>query len=195
MHQLVLSLDRFCNAMMDNLERFIELKDTSGVGTIWTSCVTSLGHLAALCHLTGQTVSNLRSSMFELCDLTLDKLVSLSHEVHMEEYSQFDVLTGVRIFTVPHRMSEALTKSATQISWKRALDTIDALMESRPHAESGPLRYWRAAIGKAYTDTRLNPLEDGPSLLISSTLLMDGRMEGSRYPNLLLPEERAPYGL
>ena len=137
----------------------------------------------------------MKNSMFDLCDLTLDKLASLSHEVHIEEYSHFDVLTGVRIFAVLHRMSEGLTKSATQISWKRALDTIDALMESRSHTESRLLRYWRAAIGKAYTDTHLNPLEDGPDPLISSALSIDGRTEGSRYPNLLLPEERARHGL
>ena len=181
--------------MMENLERFIELTDTSGVGTIWTSCVTSLGHLAALCHLLGQTVPGLGSSMFDLCDLTLDKLANLSHEVHIEEYSHFDVLTGVRILLAPPLCGKALTGNATQISWKRALDTIDALVESRPHAESGPLRYWRAAIGKAYTDTHLNPLEDGPDPLISSALSIDGRTEGSRYPNLLLPEDRARHGL
>ena len=195
MHQLVLVLDEFSNVMMDKLERFIELKDTGATGTIWMSCVTSLGHLAALCHLTGQTVPTLKSLMLDLCDLTLDKLTSLSHEVHIEEYSHFDVLTGVRILSAPPLCGKALTRNVTQISWKRALDTIDALMESRSHAESGSLRYWRAAIGKAYTDTHLNPLEDGPDPLISSALSIDGRAEGSRYPNLLLPEERARHGL
>jgi len=35
-----------------------------------------------------------------LCDLTLDKLGNISSEVHIEEYSHFDVLTGVRISVV-----------------------------------------------------------------------------------------------
>ena len=35
--------------------------------------------------------------MDDLCDLTLDKLWDLSREVRIEEYSQFDVLTGVRM--------------------------------------------------------------------------------------------------
>jgi len=38
--------------------------------------------------------------MEELCDLTLDKLGSISNKVHIEEYSQFDVLTGVRTSVV-----------------------------------------------------------------------------------------------
>ena len=133
--------------------------------------------------------------MDDLCDLTLDKLVSLSHEVRIEEYSHFDVLTGVRTLTVLPQTSRALTKNADQISWKRALDAIDARIVSRSYTGSESLRYWRGVIGKAYTDTQANPLEDGPDPLISSALSIDGRTEGSRYPNLLLPEERARHGL
>ena len=96
-HQLVLHLDGFSKALMGNLQRFIETGDSSGVWTIWTCCVTCLGHLAALCHLISQTESIMRGSMEELCDLTLGKLGNISNEVHIEGYSQFDVLTGVRI--------------------------------------------------------------------------------------------------
>jgi len=35
-----------------------------------------------------------------LCDLTLVKLGDLSHETHVEVYSYYDVLTGVRISVV-----------------------------------------------------------------------------------------------
>ena len=35
-----------------------------------------------------------------LCDLTLGKLGNLSYEVHIEEYSHFDILTGVRVLVV-----------------------------------------------------------------------------------------------
>ena len=35
--------------------------------------------------------------MGDLCDLALDKLGNLSREVRIEQYSHFDVLTGVRV--------------------------------------------------------------------------------------------------
>ena len=91
-------MEKFSDALMKNLERFIEVEDISGVETIWTCCITCLGHLSALSHLVGQTVPVLRGSMDGLCDLSLDKLTSLSHEVCIQEYSHFDILTGVRIF-------------------------------------------------------------------------------------------------
>ena len=58
--------------------------------------------------------------MEELCDLALDKLGNISNEVHIDEYSQFDVLTGVRISvafapnkedTNQERWSDRLAKS------------------------------------------------------------------------------------
>ena len=85
---------------MENLQQFIAAEDSSGIGTIWTCCVTCLAHLAALCHRLSQAEPTLRDSMGGLCDLTLDKLGNLSHEVHIEEYSHFDVLTGVGISVI-----------------------------------------------------------------------------------------------
>ena len=85
---------------MGNLQRFIEVGDISGVETIWACCVTCLGHLAALSYLISQREPTLRGSMDDLCNLTLEKLGDLSNEVHVEEYSYFDVLTEVRIFVV-----------------------------------------------------------------------------------------------
>lgn len=96
-HQLVLALDRFSNSLMGNLQWFIKADDISGAETIWTCCITCLGHLAALCHLTGQTEPILRRPMDDLCDLTLAKLANLSHQVYIEEHSHLDVLTGVRV--------------------------------------------------------------------------------------------------
>ena len=80
---------------MRNLQRFIEVGDSSGVEIIWTCCVTCLGHLAALSHLISQPT--LRGSMSDLCDLALNKLGDLSREVRVEVYSCLDVLTEVRI--------------------------------------------------------------------------------------------------
>ena len=94
-HCLVLTLDRFSNILIGNLQRFVEIGDRSGIETIWTCCVTCLGHLTALSHLLSQRVP--RNSMDDLCDLTSAKLGDLSREVHIEVYSHFDVLTEVRI--------------------------------------------------------------------------------------------------
>jgi len=95
--QLAYTLDRFSNALMGNLQRFVEAGDRSGVETIWTCCVTCLGHLTALSHLISQREPTLRIPMNDLCDLTLNKVGGLSREVRVELYSYFDVLTGVRI--------------------------------------------------------------------------------------------------
>ena len=177
---------------MENLQRFIEVEDASGVGTIWTCCVTCLGHLAALCRLTSHAVPTLRGLMDGLCDLALEKLAGLSHEVHIEDYTHFEVLTGVRVRVVLLQMSEALTKNAEQVSWKRALDTID--IRSHSHAESESLRYWRGVIGKAHANLQANLAGCGPSLLMSLALSVDGRTADSSYPNLLLQKERENYG-
>lgn len=102
-HQLVLALDNFSDNMVKNLQQFIELEDNDGTETIWTCCVTCLAHLAALCHLVSQTEPPFKNSMDRLFDLTLDKLGNLSLEVHVEEYSLFDALTGVRMSAVSRR--------------------------------------------------------------------------------------------
>ena len=96
---------------MENLQRFIEIEDSGGIETIWTCCVTCLGHLAALCHFISHAVPSLRGLMDDLCNLALDKLASLSHEVRIEECSYFDALTAVRILARLPRMSEVLTKN------------------------------------------------------------------------------------
>jgi len=180
---------------MGNLQRFIEVGDSSGVETIWTCCVTCLGHLAALSHLISQREPTLRGSMDSLCDRTLAKLGDLSREVRVELYSYFDVLTKVRILVVLPWMSKTLTRGDDQVSWKRALDTIDMRIGLRSHTESESLRYWRGLIGKAHADFQANLLKCGSSPVVSSALLLDGRTEGSEFPNLLPRSGREPYGL
>ena len=98
---------------MENLQRFTTIGDTDGVGAIWTCCTICLAHLAALSHLMSQTDPASRASTNGLCDLALGNLGNLSLEVHIEAYSDFDVLTGVcilRWFFSTHEASEALTK-------------------------------------------------------------------------------------
>ena len=106
-HQLVRDLDKFCNDLIGNLERFITLGDSSGAETIWTCCVTCLAHLAALCHLTSRTAPTSSEPMNRLCNLTLEKLGNVSLEVHIEQYTDFDALTAVRILAIQLQMSKA----------------------------------------------------------------------------------------
>ena len=173
----------------------MEVKDSSGVETIWTCCVMCLAHLAALSHLTGQMELALGGSMNDLCDLTLNRLGTLSREIPIEVYSYFDVLTGVRIRVEFLKVREALTRCSNQISWKRALDTIDLRIGLCSHAESTSLRYLRVVIGKVHADFQTNLLGCRPSSLLSSVLLMDGRTPDSKYPNLLVHTERKRFGL
>ena len=86
-------------------------------------------------------------------------------------------------------------EDANQISWKTALNTINARIKSRPDVESELLRHWRGVIGEAYAGFQANPVGYGPNPMTSMFFSMDGRTKDSTYPNLLLPKEREPYGL
>ena len=94
---LVHALETFSNDLMGNLQRFVSIGDTSGVGTIWACCVLCLAHLAALCHFMSQTDPTSSTFMNDLYDQTLDNLCNLSLQIHIEGYLRFEVLTGVRI--------------------------------------------------------------------------------------------------
>ena len=187
-------MEEFCNTLMRNLQRFIEVEDNSGAETIWTCCITCLAHLSALSHFVSQAELTLTSSMDDLCDMTLDKLGDLAREVRVEDYSYFDVLTVVRVSAMSLRMSRELTKNADQISLERALDTIDARIELRSHAESESLRYWRVVIGRVHGNFQTNLRGSGPVPLMSLALLEDGRTDDSSFPNLLLHAGREAYG-
>jgi len=172
---LILALDTFSEDLMGNLEQFISMDDTCSIWMVWTCCIMCLAHLAALSHLMSQTDPAWSVSMTSLYDLTLGKLGNLSLEVRIEQYSHFDVLTG--------------------ISWKTALDTIDARLGLHLDAEKGSLRRWRMIIEKAYADFRENLPEFKPDEFACLVFATDGRSEGSNYPNLIAPEERERYGL
>jgi len=53
-------------------------------------------------------------------------------------------------------LNKALTEGANQISWKRALDTIDVRIGVYSHIEYRSLRYSRGVIGKVHADFRAN---------------------------------------
>ncbi|KAF9779631.1 hypothetical protein BJ322DRAFT_1168073 [Thelephora terrestris] len=172
---LVHALDTFSSALMENLEQFISIGDTCGVWMIWSCCIMCLAHLAALCHLMSQEEPALSTPMNGLYDLALGKLCNLSLEVRIEQYSHFDVLTGM--------------------SWKTALDTIEARIGLHAGSENEPLGPWKMTIEKAYADFRENIPAFEPDLFASLVFATDGRPEGSNFPNLIVPTERERYGL
>ena len=86
-------------------------------------------------------------------------------------------------------------QNADQISWKTALDTIEVRSGLGHETENASLRCWRGVIEKAYANFQANLPGYGPTLLTSLALSVDGRTEGSSYPNLILATEREPYGL
>jgi len=88
-----------------------------------------------------------------------------------------------------------LTKNVDQISWQRALNTIDVRIGSLSRDESEPLRHWKGVIERAYADFQANLPGYEPCLLGSMILSEDGRTADSASPNFLLHEEREPYGL
>ena len=79
------------------------------------------------------------------------------------------------------------------MSWKRALDIIDARIGLCSDIEGGSLRHWRRVIGKAYVDFQVGFLGYGPSLIMSLALGLDGRTKDSTFPNLALPRQLARY--
>jgi hypothetical protein len=81
------------------------------------------------------------------------------------------------------------------MSWKKVLEIIDVRIGLVSDAESGSLRHWREAISKTCADFEASFPGEGPSLLASLAVSMDGRMESSAYPNLMVPKERERYGL
>ena len=81
------------------------------------------------------------------------------------------------------------------MSWKTALDTIDARLRLCSDAENGSLQHWKMVIGKAYANLRERLPEFEPTSFTSLVIATDGRSGDSRYPNLTVAGERERYGL
>ena len=80
------------------------------------------------------------------------------------------------------------------MSWGRALETIDARVRMHLEAESTSLRHWRMVIGKVYVDFQANFLGSKHNSFAACVLSVDGRVDGSTSPNLVMPSERERYG-
>ena len=75
------------------------------------------------------------------------------------------------------------------------MDTIDARVGSHSDAEKGSLRHWKRVLEKAHADFQANFPGFEPHPFACLVMATDGRSEGSKFPNLIVPKERERYGL
>ena len=82
-----------------------------------------------------------------------------------------------------------------QDSWKKALKIYDSRISGLSAGEGVRLRRWGAIVAEAYADLEKRIPGFEPPVLTSLALLEDGRAEGSKYPNLMVPAARVYYGI
>jgi hypothetical protein len=81
-----------------------------------------------------------------------------------------------------------------QISWERSLAVFDSRIPWVSPEESASLRRHRKTVAEAWADSKAK-LQDSPLLITAQSAFVDGREEGSRYPNFMLASVRSDYGL
>lgn len=106
---LITLLDGYSDALLHNLRRFIDIDDNIGAEIIWSSCITCIAHLSALCEFIGRTDPTANVAMNSLCDSNLEKLGQLTEDLRVEEYTNLDLLLGVRTYTTFRLFSGADT--------------------------------------------------------------------------------------
>ena len=94
---MVTLLNDYSQTLLSNMQRFQELRDSSGAGMIRASCVNCLAHLAVLCEALNKVGPTPQMNMDTLCDSTLERLGELARDIRMEEYTNLDLLLGVRM--------------------------------------------------------------------------------------------------
>jgi hypothetical protein len=81
-----------------------------------------------------------------------------------------------------------------QLSWKKALGAFDARLTDVPPEHGAKLRHWREIVAGVHSDFAAKLPDPEPPTFTSRAMWEDGRTEGSRYPNLLLPGAMRRYG-
>lgn len=88
-----------------------------------------------------------------------------------------------------------LTKNTTQLSWEKALGVLEARLTHATLEHGAKLRRWRETVTDVHSDFVAKlPGAEIPPLTLRATQL-DGRTEGSRYPNFMLPWAQQRYDL
>ena len=83
----------------------------------------------------------------------------------------------------------------TQASWKRALEVFDTRLAKIPPENSAKMRHWKQVVEKLYLELAAKLPNVKTPTLARRVAGEDGRVEGSQYPNLILPWERQQYGI
>ena len=82
-----------------------------------------------------------------------------------------------------------------QMSWEKALGVFDARLANIPLEDSTKLQHCKKVVTKLHQDIVAKLPGASRPPLINVVLQMDGRVEGSRYPNFILPQGRQLYGI
>ena len=82
-----------------------------------------------------------------------------------------------------------------QLSWEKALGVFDTRLVDVPLEKGVKLRHWRETVAAVYSDFEAKLPDAKPPVLILRARWVDGRIEGSRYPNLMFPEMRQQCGI
>ena len=72
---------------------------------------------------------------------------------------------------------------------------FDSRISCLSYEENTSLRHHREIVAKAYSDFRARLPDESPLSITALLVFVDGREEGSTYPNFLLASERWGYGL
>lgn len=92
------SLEEFSQKLLDNIKTFRQHGDKNGADVVSESCIACLAHLAALYEVTSRNDPSTEVEVDNLCDLALQRLGTLTSELHLEEYTYLDLLLGVRLY-------------------------------------------------------------------------------------------------
>lgn len=73
---------------------------------------------------------------------------------------------------------------------------FDLRLSDRSHEENKSLRRHREVVAEAWTDFNAKlPDHQSPLSITARLVFVDGRQEGSKYPNFMLASEVQNYGL
>jgi len=85
--------------------------------------------------------------------------------------------------------------NTTQLSWKKALGVFDARLARATLERGTKLRRWRETVAEVHSDFVAKLPDAETPILTLYARQLDGRTEGSKYPNMMLPWVQQRYGL
>lgn len=90
---------------------------------------------------------------------------------------------------------ELLIVNVTQVSLEKAAGVFVTRLAKTPPEHGAKLQRYKQIVVERYLDLVSRLPEANLPILGRRVLGEDGRTEGSRYPNLILRQERHPYGI